>query len=136
MKRRAFVAGTAVLAAAPSRQALAQPAITGQARTLVFVPTTNPPSYDPVWTTAQATRNLALMIYETLYTLDAALNPHPHMLEGHLIEDDGRRWTMKLRQGQLFHDGTPVLARDCVASIRRWMEIGRASCRERVLQVV
>ena len=121
MQRRAFMAGTAALAAAPSRQTLAQPAIGGQARTLVFVPTTNPPSYDPVWTTAQATRNLALMIYETLYTRDSALNPHPHMLEGHLVEDAGRRWTMKLRPGQLFHDGTPVLARDCVASIRRWM---------------
>jgi peptide/nickel transport system substrate-binding protein len=61
------------------------------------------------------------MLYETLYTRDVALNPHPHMLDGHLVEDDGKRWTMKLREGQWFHDGTPVLARDCVASLRRWM---------------
>ena len=121
MKRRALVAGAAALAAAPIQSALAQPAIGGPKRTLVFVPTTNPPSYDPVWTTAQATRNVALMIYETLYARDSALKPHPHMLEGHLVEDGGLRWTMKLRPGQLFHDGTPVLARDCVASIRRWM---------------
>ena len=87
----------------------------------MFVPTTNPPSYDPVWNPAQATRTLGLMIYETLYTRDIALNPHPHMLDGHLVEDDGKRWTMKLRASQTFHDGTPVLARDCVASLRRWM---------------
>ncbi len=118
MHRRPFLAGAAVLAARP---ALAQPAIGGTAKTLIFVPTTNPPSYDPVWNPAQATRTLGLMIYETLYTRDMALNPHPHMLDGHLVEDDGRRWTMKLRPGQSFHDGTPVLARDCVASIRRWM---------------
>ena len=118
MQRRSFIAGAAALAATP---ALAQPAIGGAAKTLIFVPTTNPPSYDPVWTTAQATRTLAMMIYESLYTRDVALNPHPHMLDGHLIEDDGKRWTMKLRAGQIFHDGTPVLARDCVASIRRWM---------------
>ena len=124
MQRRRFLAGTAALAVASQMagtSALAQPAVAGRARSMVFVPTTNPPSYDPVWTTAQATRNVGLMIYETLYTRDIALNPHPHMLEGHLVEDGGRRWTMKLRPGQLFHDGTPVLARDCVASVRRWM---------------
>ena len=118
MQRRSFLAGAAASAAAP---ALAQPAIGGKTKTLIFVPTTNPPSYDPVWTTAQATRTLAMMIYETLYTRDIALTPHPHMVEGHLVEDGGKRWTMKLRPGQTFHDGTPVLARDCVASVKRWM---------------
>jgi len=118
MQRRHFLAGAAALAAGPS---LAQPAIGGAAKTLVFVPTTNPPSYDPVWNPAQATRTLGLMVYETLYSRDMALNPHPHMLDGHVVEDDGKRWTMTLRTGQTFHDGTPVLARDCVASIRRWL---------------
>jgi peptide/nickel transport system substrate-binding protein len=118
MHRRHFLAGAATMAARP---ALAQPAIGGTRKTLTFVPTTNPPTYDPVFNPAQATRTLGLMIYETLYTRDMSLNPHPHMLDGHLVEDDGRRWTMKLRADQSFHDGTPVLARDCVASIRRWM---------------
>ena len=114
MKRRPF------LAAAASSFAVA-PAIGGSSKTLIFVPTTNPPSFDPVFNPAQATRTLGLMIYESLYTRDAALNPHFHLLEGHLIEDDGKRWTMKLRPDQWFHDGTPVLARDCVASVKRWM---------------
>src|SRR6185312_497932 len=118
MQRRHVLAGATILAARP---ALAQPSIGGAGKTLVFVPTTNPPTYDPVFNPAQATRTLGLMIYETLYTRDMSLNPHPHMLDGHLVEDDGRRWTMKLRANQSFHDGTPVLARDCVASIRRWM---------------
>ena len=118
MQRRHFVAGAAALVA---RTAVAQPAIGGKAKTIIFVPQTNPPSWDPVWTTAAATRTLAMMIYETLYTRDIALNPHPHMLEGHIVEDGGKRWTMKLRTGQTFHDGEPVRARDCVASLRRWM---------------
>ena len=118
MQRRHFLAGAPALAASAT---LARPAIGATRKTLVFVPTTNPPSFDPVWNPAQATRTLGLMIYETLYTRDMALNPHPHMLDGHTIEDDGKRWTMKLRANQTFHDGTPVLARDCVASIRRWM---------------
>jgi peptide/nickel transport system substrate-binding protein len=118
MNRRGFLAGAVALAAGP---ALAQPAIAGASKTLVFVPISNPPTWDPVWSTAQETRTLGLMLYETLYTRDLALNPHPHMLDGHLVEDGGKRWTMKLRANQTFHDGTPVLARDCVASIRRWM---------------
>ncbi len=118
MQRRHFLAGAPALVA---RSTLAQPAVGSARKTLVFVPTTNPPSFDPVWNPAQATRTLGLMIYETLYTRDMALKPHPHMLDGHLIEDDGKRWTMKLRSNQTFHDGTSVLARDCVASIRRWM---------------
>ena len=111
MQRRHFLMGAAALPASSmlARPLSAQPApaIGGNSRTLVFAPTTNPPSYDPVWTTAQATRTLAMMIYETLYTRDAALNPHPHMVEGHLVEDGGKRWTMKLREGQTFHDASP-----------------------------
>ena len=121
MKRRQALAGLAASAAMSTRSALAQTAVGGKASTLVFVPTTNPPSWDPVWTTAQATRTLAMMIYETLYTRDIALNAHPHMVEGHLVEDGGKRWTMKLRPGLTFHDGEPVRARDCVASVKRWM---------------
>jgi len=40
-------------------------------------------------------------------------------VEGHVIEDDGKRWVMTLREGLSWHDGTPVLARDCVASLNR-----------------
>jgi len=42
------------------------------------------------------------------------------MVEGHVVEEDGKRWTLTLRPGLVFHDGSKVLARDAVASIRRW----------------
>jgi peptide/nickel transport system substrate-binding protein len=42
------------------------------------------------------------------------------MVEGHTVEQNGRLWRLRLRDGLMFHDNTPVLARDCVASIRRW----------------
>ena len=56
------------------------------------------------------------MVYDTLYGRDEEFVPRPQMVEGHVIDDDGKRWTMKLRDGLLFwHDGTPVLG----AGLRR-----------------
>jgi len=118
MNRRKFVTALAATAALP----LARPALGGTTKTLIFVPQANLTSLDPVWTTATVTRNFALMVYETLYGRDEAFTPRPLMVEGHVIDNDGLRWTMRLRQGLLFHDGTPVLARDCVASLRRWLK--------------
>ena len=42
------------------------------------------------------------------------------MAEGHEVTPDFKVWTFKLRDGLKFHDGAPVLARDAVASIKRW----------------
>jgi hypothetical protein len=43
-------------------------------------------------------------------------------VEDHQVENNGLRWTMRFRDGPLFHDGTPVLACDCVASLLRWIK--------------
>ncbi|MFX5521547.1 ABC transporter substrate-binding protein, partial [Acinetobacter baumannii] len=71
-------------------------------------------------TTAYVTRNHALMVFDTLYGVDDKNQPHPQMVEGHVVENDGRLWRLTLRPGLQVHDGTPVLARDVVASINRW----------------
>jgi peptide/nickel transport system substrate-binding protein len=115
MKRRSFLAATAAAA-------LARPAVAAGTKPLIFVPQANLTSLDPVWTTATVTRNFALMVYDMLYGRDEAFVPRPQMVEGHVIDDDGKRWTMKLRDGLMWHDGTPVLARDCLASLQRWMK--------------
>jgi peptide/nickel transport system substrate-binding protein len=101
---------------------LAAPRLARSARadTLVFVPQADLAALDPVWVTAYVTRNHAFLVYDTLYGIDEAYQPQPQMLEGHVVAEDGRRWTLTLREGLLFHDGAPVLARDAVASIRRW----------------
>src|SRR5438128_3008078 len=38
----------------------------------------------------------------------------------HVVSNDERQWDLTLRDGLFWHDGERVLARDCVASIRRW----------------
>ena len=64
----------------------------------------------------------SMLVWDQLYGLDAQLRPQPQMVEGHTLEEDGRRWTFRLRDGLRFHDGEPVRGRDCAASIRRWAQ--------------
>lgn len=113
---RRGVLGAAGAALVAPRLASAQ----ARASTLRFVPQSNLSNIDPVWSTAVVVRNHGLMIYDTLYGLGADFQPKPQMAAGHEISDEGRRWTITLRPGLRFHDGAPVLARDCVASIARW----------------
>lgn len=117
MKRRHILQAAGAGIAGISAPGLAQ---TQPSRLLRFRPNADATIIDPIWTTAYSTRHLALMCYDTLYGVDDALNPHPQMAAGHVVEDDGKRWRITLRDGLRFHDGEPVRARDAVASIRRW----------------
>ncbi|WP_426957438.1 ABC transporter substrate-binding protein [Muricoccus radiodurans] len=118
MIRRRHLLAAAGAAAMPM-PALAQPA---RARVVKCVPQANLTSLDPVWTTANITRNHGYMVYDTLYGMDERFQPQPQMAEGHVVEDGGKRVIITLRQGPRFHDGEPVRAADVVASLRRWMK--------------
>ena len=113
LNRRSFLAASAALAAPSIGRA--QPA-----QLLKFVPQTDVAVLDPLAATAIVSRNHGFMVFDTLYGLDAAFQPQPQMAAGHEISDDGHTWRITLREGLLFHDGQKVLARDAVASLRRW----------------
>ena len=42
------------------------------------------------------------------------------MVAGAVRNARDTQWRLGLRPGLLFHDSAPVLAQDCVASVRRW----------------
>jgi peptide/nickel transport system substrate-binding protein len=114
LRRRSFLAGAAA--------GLAMPAIAAAqgTRTLKFIPQADLGVLDPITSVAYVTRNHAMLVFDTLYGVDEHNRPQPQMLAGHQVEQDGREWTLNLREGLRFHDGTPVLARDVVASLQRW----------------
>jgi peptide/nickel transport system substrate-binding protein len=116
MRRRFFPRASAAALAAPSI-ALGQ-----RANTLRFVPQSDVSVLDPHVSTTYVTRNHGLLIYDTLYGFGADYKTTPQMAAGHVTDDDHKRWTITLRDGLAFHDGEPVLARDCVASIKRWWQ--------------
>jgi peptide/nickel transport system substrate-binding protein len=114
IRRRTFLGAAAASLAAPAISRAAGASV------LKFVPQADITILDPIWTTAYVTRNHGFMVFDTLYGTDATFNATPQMVEGHVVENGGRQWTMKLRDGLKWHDGERVLAKDCVASIRRW----------------
>ena len=102
--------------------ALAAPRIGGAAaaNTLVVAPTADLVVLDPAVTFNRQTRNYAYLVFDTLYGLDTSWQAQPQMVEGHEVEDDGLTWLLRLRDGLRFHDNELVLAKDVVASIRRF----------------
>jgi peptide/nickel transport system substrate-binding protein len=113
----------------PTRRRILQAAATlalpsvarGQgAQVLTVVPQADLAVLDPVWTTSYQTRDHGFLVFDTLFGLDSNFRASPQMADGAVSEADGKAWRITLRDGLLFHDGTKVLARDAVASIRRW----------------
>ncbi|RVT91744.1 ABC transporter substrate-binding protein [Rhodovarius crocodyli] len=115
MHRRALLQTSAAAAMAAPAAVRAQ----GQS-TLRFIPASDLTTLDPHLVAAWAPRNHAQMVYDSLYGTGSDFKPVPQMAAGHSIEQDGRLWKITLREGLRWHDGQPVLARDCVASLRRW----------------
>jgi peptide/nickel transport system substrate-binding protein len=119
MDRRVFLktAGAAATAGAMHKPAIAQRA---SARVLRLVPHADLANFDPIWNTAYIARNAGLLVWDTLYGVDAKLQVKRQMVEAEEVSDDELTWTFRLRPGLKFHDGEKVLARDAVASINRW----------------
>ena len=58
-------------------------------RVLKFLPQADLATLDPVWTTADVTRNHAHLVFDTLYGQDNNFQPHPQMACG---PHGQRRW--------------------------------------------
>jgi peptide/nickel transport system substrate-binding protein len=108
-----------LLAAVAAWAAFALPAALAQS-TLHVVMHSDLKIVDPIWTTAYIVRNHGYMIYDTLFATDANNQIKPQMIDKYDVSSDKLVYTMTLRDGLLWHDGKPVTAEDCVASIKRW----------------
>ncbi len=111
------------LVAALSVAAMSGTALSGAARAetvLKAVMHSDVKIIDPIWTTAYISRNVGYMLYDTLYALDAKGEVKPQMVDTTDVSADKLTYTIKLRDGLLWHDGAPVTSEDCIASIKRW----------------
>ena len=116
-KRPTLASGVALsvlaLSAALSPQAIAA------GKTITAVMHSDLRVIDPGLTTAYITRDHGYMVYDTLVATDSNFKIQPQMAEWK-ISDDKLTYTFTLRDGLKWHDGKPVTAEDCVASLKRW----------------
>ena len=110
---RALLAALAILGPA-SPLAAAEP------KTFKVVMHSDLKSLDPVWSGAYIVRNHGYLIYDTLFAMDENFQIQPQMAESWRLSDDGLVATITLRDGLVWHDGKPVTAEDCIASLKRW----------------
>ncbi|MEO0382676.1 MAG: ABC transporter substrate-binding protein [Pseudomonadota bacterium] len=102
----------AVLAAPVSAQTL-NVAIVGEPETL-----------DPMMSTKDVVSIVTQHFVETLYTFDESWAVAPLLAEDlPEISDDGLTYSIDLRQGVTFHDGSSMDSADVVASLNRWLEV-------------
>ena len=113
--KRSTIASAIALAAA-----LALPMPTWAAgKTITAVMHSDLRFLDPIITTAYIQRDYGYMVYDTLLAMDSSFKIQPQMAE-YKVSDDKLTYTFTLRDGLKWHDGAPVTAEDCVASLNRW----------------
>src|SRR4051812_14518274 len=114
--RRTTLAGGAALAAAsiiPPRGARA-------AKALIVVLESEVTILDPHFITATITRTFGLHVFDMLFAMNEKDEIKPQMVESWQVSADRLTWSFALREGLKFHDGSPVTAADCIASLKRW----------------
>ncbi|MFB9264394.1 ABC transporter substrate-binding protein [Bradyrhizobium erythrophlei] len=115
-KHRTIAAALSAFALAFAPQAMAA------GKTITAVMHSDLRVIDPILTTAYITRDHGYMIYDTLIATDSNFKIQPQMADWK-ISDDKLTYTFTLRDGLKWHDGTPVTAEDCVASLKRWGKV-------------
>jgi peptide/nickel transport system substrate-binding protein len=98
----------------------AQPA--AAQKTLTVVPHADLRILDPLQAAATITTIHASNIYDQLFAWDVNLLPKPQMVGDFNVSADKLTYTMTLRPGLKFHDGSPVTTKDVIASVNRWMK--------------
>ncbi|REJ26206.1 ABC transporter substrate-binding protein [Caldibacillus debilis] len=90
--------------------------------TLIFGRGADAVSLDPINVTDGESIRVTYNIFETLFEYDADLNIKPRLATSYETSEDGLTWTIHLRKGVKFHDGTDFNADAVVFNFERWMD--------------
>jgi peptide/nickel transport system substrate-binding protein len=93
-------------------------------RVLRVVPSADVAEMDPTRGPNTIARIFGQMVFDTLFALDHTMTPRPMMVASETVSPDHLTYSFTLRPGLRFHDGSPVTARDAVASLDRFMHGG------------
>lgn len=91
--------------------------------TLIVALNTDLASLDLMFGSATINRDVMGHVYEYLFTMGEGNVYIPDLAEDMLISEDGTTFTITLRQGVPFHNGTEMTSEDVVASMGRWQRM-------------
>jgi hypothetical protein len=99
MSSARLVSRRSLLKAAAAASALSLPGMlrAETQTTLRFIPVIDLTFVDPIYATAQVSRNHGFMAYDTLYGMNSALEVSPQMVSGHVVSNDDRHWDLTRR---------------------------------------
>lgn len=66
--------------------------------------------------------NMAGAVYDYLFRVNAEGDTAPSLATSYEVSDDSRTWTIEIRQGVTFHDGTKLTAKDVVHTFERLVD--------------
>lgn len=103
--------------------------------TYTYLTISDSDSMDPAWAYDNASDLVILNVYEPLFMFDKTstekLTPiiaeKVPTRENGLVSADGRTYTVPIRKGVKFHDGTPMTAEDVKYSLQRFLLMDRAA---------
>ena len=96
--------------------------VEGEKKELKVAYNAQPPTLDPLITTAVATRDIMRHVYESLITLNDNFEVEAMLAESYEVSEDGKQITFNLREDVKFHNGEIMSADDVVSSMNRWKE--------------
>ena len=79
-----------------------------------------PGTLDPVSNTQLAGHQVNRMYLDFLFGWDSNFDVQPQMIGEWSVSGDAKEFSLVLRDGLSFHDGTPVTVDDVLASMERW----------------
>src|SRR5713226_1937370 len=82
----------------------------------------DPPNLDPHQSSAAVDRQVFQNLYDKLVDINQNLEIVPMLATSWQIADGGRTYTFKLRQGVVFHDGTPFNADAVKVNFERMLD--------------
>jgi peptide/nickel transport system substrate-binding protein len=90
--------------------------------TLIFGRGADAVALDPINVTDGESIRATNNIFETLFQYDEQLKLQPKLAKAYEASEDGLTWTLTLRDGVKFHDGTDFNADAVVFNFERWMD--------------
>ena len=122
---RAFASAlVSILLAATASAAIAADPKPGGAINVATVG--EPPTLDPMESPADVVGIISQHIFETLYTWGDGWKVVPLLAASDAeVSADGKTYTIPLRTGVKFHDGSDMTSEDVKASLERWMRVAQ-----------